>query len=372
MHDSKLIKELRSLTFKELVKFKDYLHSPYYNVGIKPITLFSLIMSTYVMHSKKKVNSFPKKEVNRIRIFGKLFPNQYRYNDEQLRKVRSDLFLLLRNFLAQQVYEKNNGYKKILLLEFHYKRKLKKSNIQSTEEKNFDKELYLFEKSRYYKQQMSNKTLNWNNEYLSAWNNINASFKTFHGRSAKYLVDNFYQLGKREDLYLYSLAEQSFFKQDYQKTFRILKNIDHTNVYCFLGCQVLLLKCYYEMHDFYKFISLENKIHEYISDNYKRLDSKYMPYLKLLKTLENLVKYNITKNCLDISKQLRKIHTIKRGIKISNSQNFDTGWLLNKVNELHLPILAAIDAEEKEVRKIKNKKSKMRRVTSKYNHILPA
>jgi hypothetical protein len=125
MNKSKLISTLRTLTNKELKRFEAYINSPFFNRIEKTSELFSLI--------KKFAPEYPENKVAMEVIFPKMYPKET-FDEQKLRYVMTDLTKLLEDYLCYLEYEKNDIYKKHLLLDTFDNRNLDKYFISTLEE----------------------------------------------------------------------------------------------------------------------------------------------------------------------------------------------------------------------------------------------
>jgi hypothetical protein len=117
MHKSKLISALSTLTNRELKRFETYINSPFFNSNQKVIDLFNQIKRYHPVYNSDKISAEA--------VFAKLFPGE-KVDEQKLRYVMSDLTALLENFLGYLEYDKNEIYKKHLLLNAYDIRQLDK------------------------------------------------------------------------------------------------------------------------------------------------------------------------------------------------------------------------------------------------------
>lgn len=107
MFKSKLISTLRTLSNKELKWFEAYIVSPFFNKNEKAIQLFQLI--------KKYHPEYEEAKVAMEAICPKLFPKE-KVDEQKLRYVMTDLTKLLEDYLSYIEFEKNDVYRRYLLL----------------------------------------------------------------------------------------------------------------------------------------------------------------------------------------------------------------------------------------------------------------
>ena len=98
MKNNKLITLLLTFSKNDLLQFKKYLLSPFFNENEKIIQLFDLIQHKFLKDTKKQ----PSKQEIWLTLFGKKT-----YRDVQLRRLFSDLNQLANGFLAYQKYKNN-------------------------------------------------------------------------------------------------------------------------------------------------------------------------------------------------------------------------------------------------------------------------
>jgi len=104
----KAVSVLKTFTESELKKFEDFLNSPYFNKGKRYITRFYEELTGYHPDYSDQV-SF-KKEVYKI-----LYPKE-RYNDVRFRKLSSELYKLLLEYLAVESFTSDQILKREYVL----------------------------------------------------------------------------------------------------------------------------------------------------------------------------------------------------------------------------------------------------------------
>ena len=87
---------LKTLSKKEIAGFEDFLNSPYFNKGKKYIARFFKVLKKYYPDFRSE--EFLKKE-----IYKKLYPKEP-YSDLRFRKLSSELYKLLLEFLAAEEF----------------------------------------------------------------------------------------------------------------------------------------------------------------------------------------------------------------------------------------------------------------------------
>ena len=108
MERIKAVTVLKTFSDKELKKFEDFLSSPYINKGKRYIIRFYEELSGYI--SDYTFQAFSKKEVYR-----KLYPKE-RYNDVRFRKLSSELYKFMLEFLAVESFTSEKKLKREFIL----------------------------------------------------------------------------------------------------------------------------------------------------------------------------------------------------------------------------------------------------------------
>lgn len=108
MEKIKAVSVLKTFTESELKKFEDFLNSPYFNKGKRYITRFYEELTGYHPDYSGQV-SFKKE------VYKKLYPKE-RYNDERFRKLSSELYKLLLEYLAVESFTSDQVLKREYVL----------------------------------------------------------------------------------------------------------------------------------------------------------------------------------------------------------------------------------------------------------------
>ncbi len=108
MKNSKLIGILRTFQTKELTRFKEYVHSPFFNKH-KTVTK----LCNYIL---KYAPDFESDKLKKENIFRLLFPKDT-YNETNIYTHTSNLLQLLCDFMAQKAFESNTVQKKLYTLQ---------------------------------------------------------------------------------------------------------------------------------------------------------------------------------------------------------------------------------------------------------------
>jgi len=118
MRNSKLYSILKALHKIEQNQLRKYLLSPYFNVNHAILSLFEYLTDSF--EEPEDEYTLEKKTIWRV-----ISPGE-KYNDVRFRKYCSDLLKLIEGFLSLQIFEKNELYQNLFLMEAVGKRKLAK------------------------------------------------------------------------------------------------------------------------------------------------------------------------------------------------------------------------------------------------------
>ena len=152
MRNSKLYSILTQFDKYEQNRLRKFLVSPYFNRSEAIVTLFDYLL----MH----INAAREDEIPKETLWMQMVPDAP-YDDVRFRKYCSDLFKLVQDYLAAEVYESKPAGKALLLMEAVSKRKLERirstaiRNVHKFTEQNtlrsadFYLDQYLFEKNYY-------------------------------------------------------------------------------------------------------------------------------------------------------------------------------------------------------------------------------
>jgi hypothetical protein len=125
LYKSKLVSILRTLSNKELKRFESYIISPFFNKNENAVSLFNVLKKFHPEYEESKM------EVSYV--FPRLFPKEP-VDEQKLRYVMTDLTKLLEDYLCYVEYDKNDIYKKHLLLNSFDNRNLDKYFLSILEE----------------------------------------------------------------------------------------------------------------------------------------------------------------------------------------------------------------------------------------------
>jgi len=151
MHKSSLLEIIRTLTPKELIKFEDFVNSPYFNKNKNVINLFIEI--------KKYAPEFNDENLEKEKVWQKLFPGK-NYNYGIMKNIIHDLSKLSESFLTQEIYNNKELQRNLDFLESIFDRNIKKyfeikyETIEKSFKNNFEKKKIKFTGEYYYQQKI--------------------------------------------------------------------------------------------------------------------------------------------------------------------------------------------------------------------------
>lgn len=118
MIENKLLKLLKTLEQKELIRFEDFVKSPYFNAHKHVIALFEYLknFAPNFDHAKK---------LEKTHVYAQLYKSKA-YDDNFFASIISKLLKLLEDFMAFESFNSKKGEKELLVLQNMRKRKLEK------------------------------------------------------------------------------------------------------------------------------------------------------------------------------------------------------------------------------------------------------
>lgn len=116
MDKVKSISVFKTFSRKELSRFIDFLNSPYFNKGKKYIARFCEELASY------HPDYFSEASIKE-KVYSKLYPDE-KYNDQRFRKLSSELYKLLTDFLAVDSFMKDENEMNANILSQLMERKL--------------------------------------------------------------------------------------------------------------------------------------------------------------------------------------------------------------------------------------------------------
>ena len=102
MHNNKLITLLQTFSGHDLVRFKKYLLSPFFNESKELVQLFEAVKTVLPVSNKTEANG------DKLGLWAKMFPGK-KYNDTRFRRLCSDLLRLAMDFLAYTNFTNHPG-----------------------------------------------------------------------------------------------------------------------------------------------------------------------------------------------------------------------------------------------------------------------
>ncbi len=108
MQNTKLIQLLKTFSAKEMKEFCEFVRSPFYNKN--------RALVNFTDHLKNAHPAFESKNVDKVKIFGTLFPGK-KYKDSVMRLLSSDLLKHIKNYLTLLFLKKNPLAGKMHLIE---------------------------------------------------------------------------------------------------------------------------------------------------------------------------------------------------------------------------------------------------------------
>lgn len=139
MKNTKLISLLKTFTKAELVKFKDFVQSPYFNKN-------RLIIKTYEELSKYSPE-FDSPDFTEQNVYLKVFGIE-KFDYFKIRNIFSDIYQLALSFLLLSTSERNKIQNSITLLKEFHERKL--DNLYLQKERQFKKEIDKHTKDEFF------------------------------------------------------------------------------------------------------------------------------------------------------------------------------------------------------------------------------
>ncbi|MEM6380701.1 MAG: hypothetical protein AAF705_21135, partial [Bacteroidota bacterium] len=113
MHNSKLIKILKTLSPEEFRLLKKFLRSPFYNYTNSLVDLYEIL--------RKHYPEFESPRLRKEKVFERLFPSTT-YNDKKMRHTLSECTLLVEEFLVALKLREDQQLKKRILTEAYGQR----------------------------------------------------------------------------------------------------------------------------------------------------------------------------------------------------------------------------------------------------------
>lgn len=276
MEDNKLYIVLKHFDKIEQNRLRKYIRSPYFNVNETLMILFDIL--TEHINKNGKAPALTKEG-----IWKKLFGKEA-YNDVRFRKLGSDLLKLVEDFLAQEVYEKNNLQRASFLLEAVSAKKMEKLYKTSIRLSQLMSDQSLQKTSQYYYYQFQIQ------KYLYDINN--AEIKRFEKTNVEDIINNldYFYLAEKLRWYCNVLAQKSLISHEYNLLF-IDEIIDYIKKSGFE--EVPIIKIYYLIY----LTQVDNENENYYH-SLKEILSKHWHILSLTEAEQaytNLLSYCVRK-----------------------------------------------------------------------------
>ncbi|MEO8446754.1 MAG: hypothetical protein ABI528_04620 [bacterium] len=118
MNKSSLLEIIRTFTPKELIRFEDFVNSPYFNKNMNVTNLFAEI--------KKYAPEFNHENLEKEKVWKKIFPGK-EYNYGIMKNLIFDLNKLAEQFLSELTYSKDKFKQTEYLMNAFFERELKKA-----------------------------------------------------------------------------------------------------------------------------------------------------------------------------------------------------------------------------------------------------
>lgn len=277
MEDNKLYIVLKHFDKIEQNRLRKYIRSPYFNVNETLMILFDIL--TEHINKNGKAPALTKEG-----IWKKLFGKET-YNDVRFRKLGSDLLKLVEDFLAQEVYEKNNLQRASFLLEAVSAKKMEKLYKTSIRISQLMSDQSLQKTSQYYYYQFQIQ------KHLYDINN--AEIKRFEKTNVEDIINNldYFYLAEKLKWYCKVLAQNYLISHEY-KLFLIEEILNHLEKHLYKD--IPIIQIYYLIFK----TQIENENDEYYY-KLKTLLSQYWTVLSFTEAEEaytNLISFCIKKS----------------------------------------------------------------------------
>ncbi|MDZ4840358.1 MAG: hypothetical protein SGJ04_10155 [Bacteroidota bacterium] len=220
MKKSKLIALFQVMNSHEMKWFDRYVNSTYFNQNENVIKLLGILRKYHPEFQDSKIA---------MENVGNLLFNHYDWREQDLRYVMTDLFKLLESFLALQEFNKDEVYKKHLLLQTYDNRGLDKHFKQSLEEA----KQFQVKNNKRNVEYFFNQHLIGSDSYLHSLNQTPRAIN----KNLQDAVDNldFYYLSNRLRYSAAILNREDIFQETYNNLFlveilNLLSKIDLENI----------------------------------------------------------------------------------------------------------------------------------------------
>ncbi|NRB48483.1 MAG: hypothetical protein HRU41_12475 [Saprospiraceae bacterium] len=147
MHESKLLKILKTLSDEEIRRFHKFIRSPYYSYKKHCVPFFEYVRKYHPEYTSGKLS--------KENVFHHLFPDR-QFQSQKMRHVMTDLVNLLEEFLVAEQVQKRDFERKKLLRDAYGQRDLYEYFEKSTEEIAKELEALPYRNSFYQYESMKN------------------------------------------------------------------------------------------------------------------------------------------------------------------------------------------------------------------------
>lgn len=147
MHESKLLKILKTLSEEEIRRFHKFIRSPYYSYKKHCVPFFEYVRKYHPGYTSGKLS--------KENVFHHLFPER-QFQSQKMRHVMTDLVNLLEEFLVAEQVQKRDFERKKLLRDAYGQRDLYEYFEKSTEEITKELEALPYRNSFYQYESMKN------------------------------------------------------------------------------------------------------------------------------------------------------------------------------------------------------------------------
>ncbi|BDS11682.1 hypothetical protein [Aureispira anguillae] len=305
MHKTKLVTLFQYLNSREITRFSDYVHSPFYNkhAEVKKLCLY---LAKYIPNNKRQ------HRLEKERVFKHLYPNK-QFDGNALHSVASKLLGLLHDFLVITTHEdKKNQHLIKILAELRQRKQFKDYNAilrkieRSSDSSYSDIEDLYWEKFAYYKEldvnfitqggRSYNENLQMKNDFLDLFFITKKLKIACDMVSRNKVIGSNYQYRLVDELFVYLNQQNSSYAQEptikiYAATLKMLLNGDRTDEEYFNVKQWLE-----EYQALFSKLELKN-IYDYLENHciraYKRNTASNKYLRELLSISKFLVKHEI-------------------------------------------------------------------------------
>ncbi|MEN0051953.1 MAG: hypothetical protein AAF806_33110, partial [Bacteroidota bacterium] len=196
-------------------------------------------------------------------------------------------------------------------------------------DKKFQRELFAI-----YQQSVKNETVLVNGR-IAGWDYKNIAALGCHLKEFKwtyhFIEDYKDQLieSHRVNAYYYSLAFYHACREDFDKASDLLLEVQFTEVQYYLGGNLLLIRCYYEMNNTEALFSLLESLRIYVIRSKKMTTKEKKSYNNMIRFAKKIIYLKTERIALDKKEFERKARKLEQDIS-SNDNIYAKSWLLEK------------------------------------------